>query len=93
MQGLLARAGRALRRCKPWMLQHVFQGEKNRLAQVQAQADACAAAHPRAGDSLPTVAMDALSSAAPQTAPSCAACGKKSVNLARCARCRSVQYW
>lgn len=96
VRSVLDRAMRALARCKPWMPTPLWQRHKKLVAELGSKAAAFAAAQPGAGDSLAAVSNAQMSqSTAPQhvAIPSCAACGKRAIQLMVCSGCRSVAYW
>ncbi|KAI7845146.1 hypothetical protein COHA_001191 [Chlorella ohadii] len=95
VRSVLDRAMRALARCKPWMPTPLWQRHKKLVAELGSKAAAFAAAQPGAGDSLAAVSNAQMSqSTAPQhvAIPSCAACGKRAIQLMVCSGCRSVAY-
>lgn len=97
VRGLLARSRRALALCQAWLPKAAWQMAKQPVGEMQAQADAIAAAQPRAGDSLPSTATVHTAQSSQPTlshpVPTCDACGRQSLSVKKCAACGTVVYW
>lgn len=96
VQALLGRSRRALARCKPWLPSADWHSSQRKVATLEAQAHALAAASRGApADSLPAVSSaGARIMHSPFTAVhACAACGKVTGDVKFCAACKRVAYW
>lgn len=97
VSSLLDRARRALVLCKPWLPTVFYNKHRDMVADAASEAAAFAAARPGAADSLPAVSQDQIDESmalhAVVSIPTCAACGKQSLQLMKCAGCRAVSFW
>lgn len=95
VRALLERSRRALARCKPWMPTAAWRLISQGLAATESEADAHAAAYRSApADSLPAAMPAAYAFVSGTVAvPTCAACGKRAMQLKKCAACKAVAYW
>lgn len=93
---LLARAQRALARCKPWLPKPVTRKFQLMAYAIEAEVTALAAATRGASlDSLPAGSPARLTCMRFPDAvlPICASCGQPSPVVKKCAACKAVAYW